>query len=114
MPIKNCVIDGIFAGELIEHLENPGLFLSECKRVLKRNGVIIITTPNPFSFEKRGLFHKDHVMCFTLYHLENLVKRYFRIVDRGYCEIYVRHPLRILEKIFPLKRWHIYIVGKKV
>jgi SAM-dependent methyltransferase len=40
----------IFASELIEHLSNPGLFLECARRHLKPDGVLILTTPNAFSF----------------------------------------------------------------
>lgn len=38
--------DIIICGSMIEHLENPESALKEIKRVLKPNGVAIITTPN--------------------------------------------------------------------
>ena len=41
--------DVVFAGELIEHLSNPGLFLECAKRHLKPDGVLLLTTPNRFS-----------------------------------------------------------------
>lgn len=41
--------DVIFAGDIIEHLSNPGLFLQSCRRNLKNGGRIIITTPNVFN-----------------------------------------------------------------
>lgn len=40
--------DTIVAGELIEHLSNPGLFLSRAYEHLKPGGRLIITTPNTF------------------------------------------------------------------
>ena len=40
--------DTIVAGEIIEHLENPGRFLRNMRAHLKDGGVIIISTPNPF------------------------------------------------------------------
>ena len=46
-PVK---FDIIFAGDLIEHLSNPGLFLSACKNHLKEGGRLVLTTPNAFSF----------------------------------------------------------------
>ena len=42
----NRKFDYIVAGELIEHLSNPGLFLEGMKRHLAKSGKIIITTPN--------------------------------------------------------------------
>jgi len=41
--------DVIFAGDLIEHLSNPGLFLANCKKHLSLNGRLILTTPNTFN-----------------------------------------------------------------
>lgn len=40
--------DVIFAGELIEHLSNPGLLLRQSKKHLKKDGLLILTTPNTF------------------------------------------------------------------
>jgi len=41
--------DVIFAGDLIEHLVNPGLFLDNAKKHLKSGGRLIMTTPNTFN-----------------------------------------------------------------
>ncbi len=41
--------DTIFAGELIEHLPNPGVFLKRCSKALTKGGKIILTTPNTYS-----------------------------------------------------------------
>jgi 2-polyprenyl-3-methyl-5-hydroxy-6-metoxy-1,4-benzoquinol methylase len=38
----------IVAGELIEHLANPGLFLANMRRHLAPGGELVVTTPNPF------------------------------------------------------------------
>ena len=42
--------DVIVAGELVEHLSNPGFFLENMKRHLRDDGVLILTTPNRFDF----------------------------------------------------------------
>lgn len=44
----NKTYDVIVAGELIEHLSNPGMFLERAKEHLKEDGVLILTTPNRF------------------------------------------------------------------
>ena len=41
--------DTIIAGELIEHLANPGLFLDRALHHLNSHGRVVLTTPNPFS-----------------------------------------------------------------
>ena len=46
--------DVIVAGDLLEHLANMEGFFSNCKMLLKQDGALIITTPNPFYCQ---LFH---------------------------------------------------------
>ncbi|MEK6972538.1 MAG: class I SAM-dependent methyltransferase [archaeon] len=46
IPFSNNFFDSIVAGELIEHLKEPELFLKEANRLLKKGGTLIITTPN--------------------------------------------------------------------
>jgi 2-polyprenyl-3-methyl-5-hydroxy-6-metoxy-1,4-benzoquinol methylase len=64
--------DTIVAGEIIEHLENPTKFLRACRRVIKHDGRLLITTPNPYHwttvvgnllFNKSGLAF-DHINLF--------------------------------------------------
>ncbi|MBU1196110.1 MAG: methyltransferase domain-containing protein [Proteobacteria bacterium] len=45
IPIKDSELDMILMAEVMEHLENPGMVLSECHRILKADGKIVITTP---------------------------------------------------------------------
>jgi 2-polyprenyl-3-methyl-5-hydroxy-6-metoxy-1,4-benzoquinol methylase len=40
--------DVIVAGELIEHLSNPGEFLKCARRHLRPNGILLLTTPNRY------------------------------------------------------------------
>lgn len=44
--------DCIFAGELIEHLSNPGQFLDHARVNLVDDGVLVLTTPNTFSWSR--------------------------------------------------------------
>lgn len=79
----NIKFDIIFAGDLIEHLSNPGLFLESCDRNLKDDGRLIITTPNCFSLfslaEKITKFeptvNKDHVCYFNFKTASQLLKK---------------------------------------
>ena len=45
----NELFDVIVAGELIEHLSNPGAFLECARRHLEPDGILVLTTPNRFS-----------------------------------------------------------------
>lgn len=45
----NRVFNVVVAGEIIEHLCNPGRMLDGVRRHLTDQGLLILTTPNPFS-----------------------------------------------------------------
>jgi SAM-dependent methyltransferase len=47
--------DFIFAGEIIEHLENTDNLVIEAGKYLKRGGYFIVTTPNLAAWYERGL-----------------------------------------------------------
>ena len=89
--------DVIVAGELIEHLSNPGLFLNNMRRHLKDDGVLILTTPNRFHlyiFLKAFVTGKQpsytkpiaaHVHYYDVNSLEALATRHdYKIVDCWY------------------------------
>jgi SAM-dependent methyltransferase len=94
--------DIILAGEMIEHLSNPGLFLRGIKRFMRPDSTLVITTINAycgfrmFMYGLRGRggraepVHPDHVAYYsysTIHHMlsrENLVARRFLFYDIGH------------------------------
>ena len=54
--LKSNQFDIAYAGELIEHLYNPDIFLSEMHRIIKKDGYFIISTPNLHAWFNRILF----------------------------------------------------------
>ena len=44
---KSDQFDAIILGEIIEHIENPYLILRKINNILKNNGLLLLTTPNP-------------------------------------------------------------------
>ncbi len=88
----------VVAGELIEHLSNPGRFLDNVRRHLVPDGRLLLTTPNRFSvlanyrLVRTGevpRYEKDiakHVSYFDSDALGSLLERHgFEIVEIAYC-----------------------------
>jgi ubiquinone/menaquinone biosynthesis C-methylase UbiE len=55
LPYEDGTFHTVYAAELIEHLINPDFFFQESGRVLKKNGVLIVTTPNLVAWYNRIL-----------------------------------------------------------
>ena len=72
LPIKNGSVDAVLATELMEHLPFPDMFLSEVSRVLRPEGVLILTVPfmEPLHEEPRDYYR------FTPYSLHLLLVKH--------------------------------------
>jgi SAM-dependent methyltransferase len=88
--------DVIVAGEMIEHLSNPGLFLRGIKRFMHQDTKLIITTINAYGALRFTLYalrgkggtnepvHPDHVFYYSYSTLNLLIKRADLSVDEFY------------------------------
>lgn len=80
----NMKFDCVVAGELIEHLTNPGLFLECVKRHLLPDGELIITTPNAIclNYFVQNLLNghekdnPDHSVMFSPRTIESLLTKH--------------------------------------
>jgi 2-polyprenyl-3-methyl-5-hydroxy-6-metoxy-1,4-benzoquinol methylase len=117
-PFQNDSFHALFAGEIIEHIFDIEGFMSECNRVLKKNGIIVITTPNLAAFQDRILFlfgksprhidplhqyRKLHIRPFTksnIFHVFN--KSGFKKckVKSNYVRIQIGEKFNILNRLF--------------
>jgi len=115
----------VVAGELIEHLENPGLFLENMLKHLNPGGRIIITTPNPF-YPKRILeilfrgdidINEEHTCWYCHITLTQLLKRVgFEDVDIRFTNSAKRfHGLGRLPSLLLRRKFssHIVAVARK-
>ena len=49
IPLEDELVECVTLLAVLEHLNNPTKVLSECYRLLKFGGILILTTPSPFS-----------------------------------------------------------------
>jgi len=102
--------DTIVAGELIEHLSNPGRFLEAAKRHLKPKGRVIITTPYPFAamnilyaFLKfpKTCSNPEHTMWLCPSTLQELARRYgYKVLHFELVEDYYGMVESLFYRIF--------------
>jgi 2-polyprenyl-3-methyl-5-hydroxy-6-metoxy-1,4-benzoquinol methylase len=88
--------DVVFAGELIEHLEQFPAFFATVRRHLKPGGKLVLTTPNPFALSnfvyrlsKDVWVNSDHTCWFCEHTLPVMAERNGFVVD---SITYVGHP----------------------
>ncbi len=75
---SNNSFDRIFSFQVIEHIEDDHLFLSEINRILKPGGIALITTPNRPRSLSRNPWHTRE---YTAQELTDLAKKYFSSVE---------------------------------
>ena len=68
LPVKSSSVETVISNQVIEHVKSPEAFLKEITRILKPNGVLIVTAPQLWC-----LHEKPHdYYRFTRYALELL------------------------------------------
>lgn len=84
-------IDVIISFETIEHVdtETQNAFMSEAKRVLKSDGILILSCPNQkvasdFAFEMWGYKNEFHIKEFYLEEFKVFLQQYFPHVQLAY------------------------------
>ena len=81
MPFKDNIFDIIVSFETIEHISAPqqNLFLKEIKRILKEDGMLLISSPNHSVYKKRGENH-FHVKELNYFEFRLLLESKFKNV----------------------------------
>lgn len=90
--LLNEKFDCIVAGEIIEHLSNPGLFLENMKNHMNHDSVIIITAPSAFSIvnffrilrNNTIKVHKQHTCWFDPITISQLLTRHSFVIREMY------------------------------
>jgi 2-polyprenyl-3-methyl-5-hydroxy-6-metoxy-1,4-benzoquinol methylase len=72
--------DVVVSFEVIEHLKAVGLYLREVTRVLKRDGIFVLSTPNRI-LTASGEPNPYHIREFSLSELEGILGKYFSKVN---------------------------------
>lgn len=79
IPYEDNIFDAVISFQVIEHIQDDKNFISEIYRVLKRNGIFILTTPNGTLRIKPGQrpWNRFHVREYYPNELEQVLKSKF-------------------------------------
>ena len=105
-PYESDFFDLIIAGDIIEHIYDTENFVSECKRVLKTNGQLIISTPNINAYHNRFLVIFGKMPFF--FDFAPNISMYNFLPPMGHIRVFNKYSLIKLIKKFDLKIEKIY------
>lgn len=81
LPFEDERFDVVVSMQVIEHLHSPQEFLTECRRVLRPDGVLLISTPNRLTFSPDGMRNPFHTFEFAPEELRATIARAFGRVE---------------------------------
>ena len=115
VPLEET-FDVILAGEMIEHLSNPGLFLRGIKRFMNRETILLITTINAYCGMRNVIYalrgkgginepvHQDHVAYYSYSTLKLIIEREGLALEKfSFYDIGKEHR--------PFNRWYWNLVN---
>jgi ubiquinone/menaquinone biosynthesis C-methylase UbiE len=107
LPFSDNFFDVIVSFETIEHVREYEKYLSECKRILKKGGIFICSSPNKRISSPRGTSSNPyHVQEFYLEEFYEMMNENFRDVKlyaQEYTSIIIRMGGKLLS-LFPKER----------
>jgi len=93
--------DLVCSFEVIEHVDSCDKYLSEIHRVLKRNGFVLISTPNKDT--SAYSYSEHHLQHFNTLELEKLLKQHFgavTLLKQQYDSRAVKLDMSLLNRLF--------------
>jgi len=137
---KGETFDCVVLTEVLEHIQSPNLLIQSCYKLLKQNGILIVSTPNAYSLksfidylttinlgrtvkkienQRMGIGTEvDHVYNWDIFSLIRLfIINGFKIKEFSFAGAYFPDKITgVIKKIFRIKisepKWLLPILGK--
>ena len=118
-PYMDSSFDCICGVEVIEHLENPSFFIKECSRILKDQGYLLVTTPNPINIKsirnliQRGFLNHfnaenchEHITPIFPWIFTNIAQKYYFNLRNIQANVLI--PVSLRERLIVMLRNFIF------
>ncbi len=119
IPLKKMTIDAVLSTQVLEHVRDANFYLAECLRLLKRNGLIILSTHGLWPYHKfpkdyrrytrEGLVAEVENAGFKIIDLYSVLGPYGSIIQ--YEMLIIAERLRHKSYLFKLLLFLISIIG---
>lgn len=116
LPLKKDSIDCIVASEIIEHVQDPQLFMASLFNVLKPGGRLIITTPYNETIQyslcihcNRRTPHHAHIHSFTESKIKSLAPAMAAVLKTRVFnnKLLINLKLHMLLRFLPFNLWSV-------
>ncbi len=115
LPYKNNSFDFISALDVLEHIKNDQLAISEISRILKRNGILVITVPHRMKFytdQDRLIGHyrryeiDELITLFNKFSLKKI--KVFGVYGKlmKIADVQTINPKKVEEHLQKLRNWY--------
>jgi ubiquinone/menaquinone biosynthesis C-methylase UbiE len=96
LPFRGGSFDRVVMLDVLEHVADVNLALRECRRVLTRDGLLLILTPNTVGFGIYDSFaDQTHLHHFTWWGLSKILwEHHFKIVEKIPLHLHIYLPLK--------------------
>jgi len=102
LPFKNDFFDAVWCGEVIEHVYDTDGLLDEIRRVLKKDGILVITAPNIAAWYNRWLLWAGKLPNWVESGSRNPVGTPYGVIS-GHVKAFTKDSLCELLKIHDFK-----------
>jgi len=113
---KDNSIDTIYASHVLEHVDNPAMYLAKFYKKLKKEGNLIIALPVEFPvFETKQIDTKGHIYSWNLRNINTLLDKLNFRVEENYIYSYLGMEFILKtfgEKIFLVCLKFFYFINR--
>ena len=98
LKLEDSSFDAVVSVATLEHIKDYNKYVKECKRVLKKGGLLFVETPNSLHYKDMKSTHDFHEKEFTHKELKTLLSKHFK-VEKFYGVSFSKRGAEFIENV---------------